>query len=88
MPALPVLRSLRTSAVHRDIIGTCRATVGAIGADTRSVFGALIVGYARKLCPKELLIPYAIVGIKVLKNMDFMFPVICLVMAFLLLFVF
>ncbi|CAG2179154.1 unnamed protein product, partial [Oppiella nova] len=70
MLALPVLRSLHTSAVHRDIdsaakfIGAGAATVGVAGsgAGIGSVFGSLIIGYARNPSLKQQLFSYAILG--------------------------
>ncbi|CAG2176494.1 unnamed protein product [Oppiella nova] len=92
MLALPVLRSLHTSAVHRDIdsaakfIGAGAATVGVAGsgAGIGSVFGSLIIGYARNPSLKQQLFSYAILGFALSEAMG----LFCLMMAFLLLFAF
>ncbi len=63
-------RSLQTSAVSRDIdsaakfIGAGAATVGVAGsgAGIGSVFGSLIIGYARNPSLKQQLFSYAILG--------------------------
>merc|ERR1712025_131811 len=64
------IRSLQTSAVQRDIdqaakyIGAGAATVGASGsgAGIGSVFGSLVIGYARNPSLKQQLFSYAILG--------------------------
>ncbi|KAF2354897.1 ATP synthase F0 complex subunit C [Trinorchestia longiramus] len=87
-----VVRSLQTSAVSRDIdsaakfIGAGAATVGAAGsgAGIGSVFGSLIIGYARNPSLKQQLFSYAILGFALSEAMG----LFCLMMAFLLLFAF
>lgn len=86
------LRSLQTSAVQRDIdsaakfIGAGAATVGVAGAGAGigSVFGSLIIGYARNPSLKQQLFSYAILGFALSEAMG----LFCLMMAFLLLFAF
>merc|ERR1712095_139087 len=64
------LRSIQTSAVNRDIdqaaryIGAGAATVGLAGsgAGIGSVFGSLVIGYARNPGLKQQVFPYAILG--------------------------
>merc|ERR1711988_323926 len=63
------IRSLQTSAVQRDIdqaakFGAGAATVGAAGsgAGIGSVFGSLVIGYARNPSLKQQLFSYAILG--------------------------
>merc|ERR1712029_604669 len=64
------VRSLQTSLVGRDIdsaakfIGAGAATVGVAGsgAGIGSVFGSLIIGYARNPSLKQQLFSYAILG--------------------------
>ncbi|XP_037069179.1 ATP synthase F(0) complex subunit C2, mitochondrial-like [Pollicipes pollicipes] len=85
-------RSLQTSAVSRDIdsaakfIGAGAATVGSAGsgAGIGSVFGSLIIGYARNPSLKQQLFSYAILGFALSEAMG----LFCLMMAFLLLFAF
>ena len=63
-------RALTTSAARRDIdsaakfIGAGAATVGVAGsgAGIGSVFGSLIIGYARNPSLKQQLFSYAILG--------------------------
>merc|ERR1711946_65750 len=89
--AAPV-RSLQTSAVSRDIdsvakfIGAGAATVGVAGsgAGIGSIFGSLIIGYARNPSLKQQLFSYAILGFALSEAMG----LFCLMMAFLLLFAF
>merc|ERR1712071_270527 len=86
------VRSLQTSAVSRDIdsaakfIGAGAATVGVAGsgAGIGSIFGSLIIGYARNPSLKQQLFSYAILGFALSEAMG----LICLMMAFLLLFAF
>ncbi|KAI1280736.1 ATP synthase lipid-binding protein, mitochondrial [Halotydeus destructor] len=86
------LRSLHTSALRRDIdsaakfIGAGAATVGVAGsgAGIGSVFGSLIIGYARNPSLKQQLFSYAILGFALSEAMG----LFCLMMAFLLLFAF
>jgi len=88
----PFLRSVHTSPVQRDIdsaakfIGAGAATVGVAGsgAGIGSVFGSLIIGYARNPSLKQQLFSYAILGFALSEAMG----LFCLMMAFLLLFAF
>jgi len=92
--AMPVVlfRGLQTSAQAKDIdsaakfIGAGAATVGAAGsgAGIGSVFGSLIIGYARNPSLKQQLFSYAILGFALSEAMG----LFCLMMAFLLLFAF
>jgi len=85
-------RAFQTSAVQRDIdsaakfIGAGAATVGVAGsgAGIGSVFGSLIIGYARNPSLKQQLFSYAILGFALSEAMG----LFCLMMAFLLLFAF
>lgn len=87
-----VVRSLQTTVATRDIdsaakfIGAGAATVGAAGsgAGIGSVFGSLIIGYARNPSLKQQLFSYAILGFALSEAMG----LFCLMMAFLLLFAF
>ncbi|XP_032785417.1 ATP synthase lipid-binding protein, mitochondrial isoform X2 [Daphnia magna] len=89
--AAPV-RAIQTSAVSRDIdsaakfIGAGAATVGVAGsgAGIGSIFGSLIIGYARNPSLKQQLFSYAILGFALSEAMG----LFCLMMAFLLLFAF
>jgi len=89
--ASPV-RAIQTSAVSRDIdsaakfIGAGAATVGVAGsgAGIGSIFGSLIIGYARNPSLKQQLFSYAILGFALSEAMG----LFCLMMAFLLLFAF
>ncbi|NXS53501.1 AT5G1 synthase, partial [Brachypteracias leptosomus] len=66
----PSHRQLQTSSVSRDIdtaakfIGAGAATVGVAGsgAGIGTVFGSLIIGYARNPSLKQQLFSYAILG--------------------------
>jgi len=86
------IRSLQTSVVQRDIdqaakyIGAGAATVGAAGsgAGIGSVFGNLVIGYARNPSLKQQLFSYAILGFALSEAMG----LFCLMMAFLILFAF
>jgi len=91
--SLPCLvRSFQTSARAMDIdsaakyIGAGAATVGVAGsgAGIGSVFGSLIIGYARNPSLKQQLFSYAILGFALSEAMG----LFCLMMAFLLLFAF
>merc|ERR1712189_26921 len=81
-----------TSQTTRDIeaaakfIGAGAATVGAAGsgAGIGTVFGSLIIGYARNPSLKQQLFSYAILGFALSEAMG----LFCLMMAFLLLFAF
>lgn len=87
-----ITRNLQTSSVCRDIdsaakfIGAGAATVGVAGsgAGIGSVFGSLIIGYARNPSLKQQLFSYAILGFALSEAMG----LFCLMMAFLLLFAF
>nr|AIU94797.1 hypothetical protein [Phragmatopoma lapidosa] len=86
------IRQLQTSISRRDIdqaakyIGAGAATVGAAGsgAGIGSIFGSLVVGYARNPSLKQQLFSYAILGFALSEAMG----LICLMMAFLILFAF
>merc|ERR1712236_209154 len=85
-------RSIQTSSTRSDIdsaakfIGAGAATVGVAGsgAGIGSVFGSLIIGYARNPSLKQQLFSYAILGFALSEAMG----LFCLMMAFLLLFAF
>ncbi|KAJ6656196.1 hypothetical protein lerEdw1_004113 [Lerista edwardsae] len=88
---LPVLRrGFQTSTVSRDIdtaakfIGAGAATVGVAGsgAGIGTVFGSLIIGYARNPSLKQQLFSYAILGFALSEAMG----LFCLMVAFLILF--
>jgi len=86
------IRSLQTSSAVRDIdqaakyIGAGAATVGVAGsgAGIGSVFGNLVIGYARNPSLKQQLFSYAILGFALSEAMG----LFCLMMAFLILFAF
>jgi len=94
MPQSPLtqvaLRGFQTSAVSRDIdtaakfIGAGAATVGVAGsgAGIGTVFGSLIIGYARNPSLKQQLFSYAILGFALSEAMG----LFCLMVAFLILF--
>jgi len=83
---------IHTSAVRKDIdsaakyIGAGAATVGVAGsgAGIGTVFGSLVVGYARNPGLKQQLFSYAILGFALSEAMG----LFCLMMAFMLLFAF
>jgi len=85
-------RGLHVSTVMRDIdqaakyIGAGAATVGVAGsgAGIGSVFGNLVIGYARNPSLKQQLFSYAILGFALSEAMG----LFCLMMAFLILFAF
>ncbi|XP_045469440.1 ATP synthase lipid-binding protein, mitochondrial-like [Harmonia axyridis] len=89
---LAAVRQFQTSPVSRDIdsaakfIGAGAATVGVAGsgAGIGTVFGSLIIGYARNPSLKQQLFSYAILGFALSEAMG----LFCLMMAFLLLFAF
>jgi len=91
-PFLTQLRQFQTSATQRDIdqaakyIGAGAATVGVAGsgAGIGSVFGSLVIGYARNPSLKQQLFSYAILGFALSEAMG----LFCLMMAFLILFAF
>jgi len=86
------IRSIQTSATRQDIdqaakyIGAGAATVGVAGsgAGIGSVFGSLVIGYARNPSLKGQLFSFAILGFALSEAMG----LFCLMMAFLLLFAF
>nr|XP_033794427.1 ATP synthase F(0) complex subunit C2, mitochondrial [Geotrypetes seraphini] len=83
-------REFQTSTVTRDIdtaakfIGAGAATVGVAGsgAGIGTVFGSLIIGYARNPSLKQQLFSYAILGFALSEAMG----LFCLMVAFLILF--
>merc|ERR1711909_123483 len=83
-------RTLQTSTVKNDIdsaakfIGAGAATVGVAGsgAGIGTVFGSLIIGYARNPSLKQQLFSYAILGFALSEAMG----LFCLMVAFLILF--
>lgn len=89
---VPAARQLHISAARRDIdqaakyIGAGAATVGVAGsgAGIGSVFGNLVIGYARNPSLKQQLFSYAILGFALSEAMG----LFCLMMAFLILFAF
>jgi F-type H+-transporting ATPase subunit c len=86
------MRQFQTSSIQRDIdqaakyIGAGAATVGVAGsgAGIGSVFGSLVMGYARHPVLKQQLFSYAILGFALSEAMG----LFCLMMAFLILFAF
>lgn len=86
------IRCLQTSATQRDIdqaakfIGAGAATVGVAGAGAGigTVFGSLVIGYARNPSLKQQLFSYCILGFALSEAMG----LFCLMMAFLILFAF
>merc|ERR1711979_62818 len=90
--AITQARAMQTTTTRQDIdsaakfIGAGAATVGVAGsgAGIGSVFGSLIIGYARNPSLKQQLFSYAILGFALSEAMG----LICLMMAFLLLFAF
>nr|AGN29579.1 mitochondrial-like ATP synthase lipid-binding protein [Acartia pacifica] len=91
-PAVSSQALLSTAAPRADIdsaakfIGAGAAPVGVAGsgAGIGSVFGSLIIGYARNPSLKQQLFSYAILGFALFGAMG----LFCLMMAFLLLFAF
>ncbi|XP_049639578.1 ATP synthase F(0) complex subunit C2, mitochondrial [Suncus etruscus] len=83
-------RNFQTSSISRDIdtaakfIGAGAATVGVAGsgAGIGTVFGSLIIGYARNPSLKQQLFSYAILGFALSEAMG----LFCLMVAFLILF--
>ncbi|XP_053118081.1 ATP synthase F(0) complex subunit C1, mitochondrial [Hemicordylus capensis] len=83
-------REFQTTAVSHDIdtaakfIGAGAATVGVAGsgAGIGTVFGSLIIGYARNPSLKQQLFSYAILGFALSEAMG----LFCLMVAFLILF--
>merc|ERR1712013_925392 len=90
--AITQARAMQTTTTRQDIdsaakfIGAGAATVGVAGsgAGIGSVFGSIIIGYARNPSPKQQLFSYAILGFALSEAMG----LFCLMMAFLLLFAF
>ncbi|XP_021072687.1 ATP synthase F(0) complex subunit C2, mitochondrial [Mus pahari] len=90
LTSLILSRSFQTSAISRDIdtaakfIGAGAATVGVAGsgAGIGTVFGSLIIGYARNPSLKQQLFSYAILGFALSEAMG----LFCLMVAFLILF--
>ena len=90
--AIQPTRKMQTTQQRNDIdsaakfIGAGAATVGVAGsgAGIGSVFGSLIIGYARNPSLKQQLFSYAILGFALSEAMG----LFCLMMAFLLLFAF
>ena len=86
------LRTLHISPIRNDIdsaakfIGAGAATVGIAGsgAGIGTVFGSLIIGYARNPSLKQQLFSYAILGFALSEAMG----LFCLMMSFLILFAF
>merc|ERR1711916_112931 len=82
--------SINSSVANRDIeqaakfIGAGAATVGCAGsgAGIGTVFGSLIIGYARNPSLKQQLFSYAILGFALSEAMG----LFCLMMSFLILF--
>ncbi|XP_048838704.1 uncharacterized protein LOC125712562 isoform X1 [Brienomyrus brachyistius] len=87
---LQLKRDLHSSSASRDIdtaakfIGAGAATVGVAGsgAGIGTVFGSLIIGYARNPSLKQQLFSYAILGFALSEAMG----LFCLMVAFLILF--
>ncbi|XP_067824853.1 ATP synthase F(0) complex subunit C1, mitochondrial [Heptranchias perlo] len=85
-----IRRDFQTSVTSRDIdtaakfIGAGAATVGVAGsgAGIGTVFGSLIIGYARNPSLKQQLFSYAILGFALSEAMG----LFCLMVAFLILF--
>merc|ERR1712013_353581 len=90
--AITQARAMQTTTTRQDIdsaakfIGAGAATVGVAGpgAGIGSVFGSLIIGYARNPSLKQQLFSYAILGFALSEAMG----LFSLMMAFLLLFAF
>merc|ERR1712212_288380 len=90
--AITQARTMQTTSTRPDIdsaakfIGAGAATVGVAGsgAGIGSVFGSLIIGYARNPSLKQQLFSYAILGFALSEAMG----LFCLMMAFLILFAF
>lgn len=86
------IRQFQTSGTLKDIdqaakyIGAGAATVGVAGsgAGIGSVFGSLVIGYARNPSLKQQLFSYTILGFALSEAMG----LFCLMMAFLILFAF
>merc|ERR1712061_349806 len=61
-PACVQSRALQTSTARKDIDGAATVGVAGSGAGIGSVFGSLIIGYARNPSLKQQLFSYAILG--------------------------
>merc|ERR1712102_67419 len=85
-PLLPPSSAKQDIDSAAKFIGAGAATVGVAGsgAGIGSVFGSLIIGYARNPSLKQQLFSYAILGFALSEAMG----LFCLMMAFLLLFAF
>jgi F-type H+-transporting ATPase subunit c len=92
LPVAAQKASIHTSVIRNDIdsaakyIGAGAATVGVAGAGAGigTVFGSLVIGYARNPGLKQQLFSYAILGFALSEAMG----LFCLMMAFMLLFAF
>ncbi|XP_051045049.1 ATP synthase F(0) complex subunit C2, mitochondrial-like [Phodopus roborovskii] len=90
LTSLILSHSFQTSIISRDIgtaakfIGAGAATVGVAGSGDGigTVFGSLIIGYARNPSLKQQLFSYAILGFALSEAMG----LFCLMVAFLILF--
>ncbi|XKL60549.1 hypothetical protein PGB90_007606 [Kerria lacca] len=86
------VRNFQTSTICRDIdsaakfigAGACTVGIAGSGAGIGSVFGSLIIGYARNPSLKGQLFSYAILGFALSEAMG----LFCLMMAFLILYAF
>merc|ERR1712142_12845 len=75
-------RSLQTSTKVNDIESAAKVGVAGSGAGIGTVFGSLIIGYARNPQLKQQLFSYAILGFALSEAMG----LFCLMVAFLILF--
>ncbi|XP_049636193.1 ATP synthase F(0) complex subunit C2, mitochondrial-like [Suncus etruscus] len=90
LTSLVLSRNFQTSSISRDIdtaakfIGAGAATIGVAGsgAGIGTVFGSLIIGYARNPSLKQQLLSYAILAFALSEAMG----LFCLMVAFLILF--
>merc|ERR1712128_297315 len=80
----PAAAAMHTSAPKADIDSAAKFIGAGAGAGIGSVFGSLIIGYARNPSLKQQLFSYAILGFALSEAMG----LFCLMMAFLLLFAF
>merc|ERR1711874_57594 len=78
------VQAMHTSAPKSDIDSAAKFIGAGSGAGIGSVFGSLIIGYARNPSLKQQLFSYAILGFALSEAMG----LFCLMMAFLLLFAF
>lgn len=89
---LSQIRNFQTSVVQRDIdqaaryIGAGAATVGVAGsgAGIGTVFGSMVVGYARNPSLKQQLFSFTVLGFALSEAMG----LFCLMMAFLIIYAF